>query len=157
MTHPDAVRYFMTIPEAVQLVLQASAMGRGGEIFVLDMGKPVSVLELARNMIRLAGITHGRNIEIVFTGLRPGEKLFEELRLDDENLRQTSHEQIRVLNSVLPDIRQVNVWLDDLSAILAARNVNALVQKLKEIVPTYTPSKELLAMCEIDRYDQSWK
>ena len=157
VTHPDAVRYFMTIPEAVQLVLQASAMGRGGEIFVLDMGKPVSVLELARNMIRLAGITHGRNIEIVFTGLRPGEKLFEELRLDDENLRQTSHEQIRVLNSVLPDIRQVNVWLDDLSAILAARNVNALVQKLKEIVPTYTPSKELLAMCEIDRYDQSWK
>lgn len=157
VTHPNALRYFMTVSEAVQLVLQASAMGIGDEIFVLDMGKPVSILEVARHLIKLAAMTDKRQIEIVFTGLRPGEKLFEELRLQDEGLLPTPHAKIRVLKSNRVDVAQMLKWLDELSAILATRNVSALLLKLKEIVPTYVPSRELTAMCEIDRYDQSWE
>src|SRR6185437_1513643 len=97
VTHPEAKRYFMLIPEAVQLVLQASTMGRGGEIFILDMGEDVKIDDLARNMIRLAGLEPGTDVNIVYTGLRPGEKLVEELRLQGEGLAPTSHEKIRVL------------------------------------------------------------
>jgi FlaA1/EpsC-like NDP-sugar epimerase len=97
VTHPEVIRYFMSIPEAAQLVLQAGAMGRGGEIFVLDMGAPVKIVDLARDMIRLAGFTE-QQIAIKFTGLRPGEKLFEELLADDEATRPTSHRKVRVAN-----------------------------------------------------------
>ncbi len=153
VTHPEAMRYFMTIPEAVQLVLQASTMGNGGEIFVLDMGKPVSILELARNLIRLNGFEPDVDIRIEFTGLRPGEKLFEELQLEGEGIKPTSHEKIRVLEGGEVEFAQVRAWLNELASLLDAKNVNGLISKLREIVPEYKPSEEILALCEVDRHD----
>lgn len=157
VTHPEATRYFMTIPEAVQLVLQASSMGHGGEIFVLDMGVPVRIVDLARNLIRLYGFDPDQEVRIVFTGLRPGEKLFEELQLDGEGIKPTAHEKIRVLNGGEPNFLQVRAWLDDLSALVEAKNVSGLILKLKEIVPEYRPSREILALCEYDRHDRAWR
>jgi FlaA1/EpsC-like NDP-sugar epimerase len=154
VTHPEISRYFMTIPEAVQLVLQASALGKGGEIFVLDMGQPIRIVDLARDLIRLSGLEAERDIPIVFTGLRPGEKLSEELRFDGEGLKPTSHEKIRVLDGGPADAARVSAWLDELAAIVAAKNVHALVAKLKEIVPEYTPSPEIHALAEVDRHDR---
>jgi FlaA1/EpsC-like NDP-sugar epimerase len=112
VTHPDIVRYFMTIPEAAQLVLQAGLMGRSGQIFVLDMGEPMKIVELARMMIRLSGKTE-QEIPISFTGLRPGEKLFEELLADDETTEPTPHPKLRVAktNGPLPDIEAVMRWI----------------------------------------------
>jgi FlaA1/EpsC-like NDP-sugar epimerase len=153
VTHPEAKRYFMLIPEAVQLVLQASTMGRGGEIFILDMGEDVKIDELARNMIRLAGLEPGKNIQIVYTGLRPGEKLVEELRLQDEGLAHTSHEKIRVLQSGRVDFREVRCGLDELSMLVESRNVHGLIQALRSRVPEYCPSEEILALCDVDRHD----
>jgi FlaA1/EpsC-like NDP-sugar epimerase len=94
VTHPDMVRYFMTIPEAAQLVLQAGAMGQGSELFILDMGEPVKIVDLARDMIRLSGLRPGEDIEVRFTGVRPGEKLFEELAQGEEHLGKTRHPKI---------------------------------------------------------------
>jgi FlaA1/EpsC-like NDP-sugar epimerase len=157
VTHPKATRYFMTIPEAVQLVLQASSMGRGGEIFILKMGDPVPIVELAQNMIRLSGYEPGKDIKIVFTGLRPGEKLVEELLLEQEGIAETSHEDIRVLNGGKVDFRWLSRMLDDMARIVERKNVDALVAKLREIVPEYTPSEEILALCELDRHDLTCK
>jgi len=154
VTHPEARRYFMTIPEAVQLVLQAATMGRGGEIFVLDMGEPVKIVELARNLIRLSGLEPGREIPIVFTGLRPGEKLFEELMFHGEGLKPTAHEKIRVLDGGLADPARIGAWLDELGEIVSAKNVHRLVGKLQEIVPEYTPSPEILALAKVDQHDR---
>jgi len=99
VTHPEVTRYFMTIPEAVMLVLKAGAMGKGGELFLLDMGEPVKILDLARNMIRLAGLVPDKDIKIEFIGLRPGEKLYEELLIDGEGIVDTSHGKIKVYNN----------------------------------------------------------
>src|SRR5581483_7229159 len=115
ITHPDCRRYFMTIPEAVELVLQASTMGRGGEIFVLEMGNPVKIVDLARNLVQLSGLTPEQDIQFVYTGLRPGEKLFEELRLDGEGIKPTAHEKIRVLDGGRVDFGTVERWLEELS------------------------------------------
>lgn len=153
VTHAEARRYFMTIPEAVQLVLQASTMGKGGEIFVLDMGSPVKIVDLAKNLIRLSGLDPERDVPIIYTGLRPGEKLFEELRLDGEDIMPTSHPKIRVLDGGSVDFAQVKRWLDDLSVLVGAKSVSGLVRKLKEIVPEYAPSSELLSVSEVDRHD----
>jgi FlaA1/EpsC-like NDP-sugar epimerase len=155
VTHPQARRYFMTIPEAVQLVLQASSMGCGGEIFILRMGQQVRIAELAENLIRLSGYEPGRDIEIVYTGLRPGEKLFEELQLQQEDVKPTSHEKLYVLDGGVVEFTRVLEWLDQLERIVEAKNVHALVTYLNEMVPEYTPSKELLALCELDRHDQA--
>ena len=154
VTHPDAQRYFMTIPEAVQLVLQASTMGRGGEIFVLDMGSPIKIVELAKNLIRLSGLKPDEDIKIAYTGLRPGEKLFEELKLDAEGIKPTCHEKIRVLDGGSVNFSSVARWLEDLSTLAESKNVHRLIAKLQEIVPEYRPSTELLELSELDRYDR---
>ena len=96
VTHPDIIRYFMTIPEACRLVLEAGTLGKGGEIFIFDMGEPVKIADLARRMIELSGLQVNKDIEIKYTGLRPGEKLYEELLSKKENTKETPHEKIRV-------------------------------------------------------------
>ena len=155
VTHPDARRYFMTIPEAVQLVLQASSMGRGGEIFVLDMGEPVRILDLVHNLIRLSGLEPDRDIKVIFTGLRPGEKLFEELALEGEGIKPTSHEKIRVLDGGQVTFEQVSAWLKELTLLVGSKNVHGLITKLNKIVPEYSPSREITSLAEIDCLDQS--
>lgn len=155
VTHPDAKRYFMTVTEAVLLVLQASAMGKGGEIFVLDMGEPIKIADLATRMIRLAGFEPNKDVSVVFTGLRPGEKLFEELNLEGEGIKATPHESIRVLEGGTVKFEHVRMWLEDLSFLAESRNVHGLVAKLMSIVPEYQPSEEILVLAEIDRHDMS--
>ena len=155
VTHPDARRYFMTIPEAVQLVLQASSMGKGGEIFVLDMGQPVRILDLVRNLIRLSGFEPDRDIKIDFVGLRPGEKMFEELKLEGEDVKPTAHEKIRLLTGSRATFEQMSSWLDELSVLVQAKNVHGLVTKLVTIVPEYWPSPEIISLGAIDRHDQA--
>jgi FlaA1/EpsC-like NDP-sugar epimerase len=154
ITDPEVKRYFMTTTEAVQLVLQASTMGHGGEIFVLDMGEPVKIVDLARALIRLSGLEPDVDIPIVYTGLRPGEKLFEEIKLEGEGIKPTSHQKIRVLDGGEVSLDNVREWLDHLAALADSRNVNGLVKKLQEIVPEYTPSREILSLSEVDRYDK---
>jgi FlaA1/EpsC-like NDP-sugar epimerase len=137
ITHPDMHRYFMSISEAVLLVLQASTMGEGSEVFVLDMGEPVAIIELARNMIRLAGLVPDEDIEIRVTGLRPGEKLFEELTLDDEEVQRTEHNKIRRLRSGRPNPNSVRRWLENLHVQLMEGNVDELVSHMTLLVPEY--------------------
>ena len=136
VTHPDIIRYFMTIPEAVSLVLQAGARAKGGEIFVLDMGKPVKILDLALNLIRLSGLKPYEDIDIVFTGLRPGEKLYEELLMDEEGLQSTDNELIHIGKPIDFDeelfIHQLEE-LDELSRIDSPK----IKEKVMEVVPTY--------------------
>ena len=138
-------RYFMTIPEAAQLVLQAFSIGKGGEVFVLEMGEPVKIADLAKNLILLSGLQPERDIEIQFTGLRPGEKMFEELNLQDEHLIPTSHAKIRsyVCHQNL-DAMQIKASLHRLQAIVEGQDVANLVLLLKELVPDYNPGAELL-------------
>lgn len=157
VTHPDAMRYFMTIPEAVQLLLQASTMRQGGEIFVLDMGAPVKIVELARNLIRLSGLRPDEDVQIVYTGLRPGEKLFEELILEGEGLKPTMHSKIRVLDGGQHSFGKVQDWLDELSGMVEARDVHGLITILKAMVPEYRVSSEVEALCDIHRHDRSWR
>jgi FlaA1/EpsC-like NDP-sugar epimerase len=140
VTHPDVVRYFMTIPEAVGLVLQSCAQGSGGEIFVLDMGKPIRIVELARQMIELSGLEPGRDIEITFTGLRPGEKLFEELQHLKANCSDTAHSRIKRLTSEPATLRNLHTQLHWLSQKLHVVKPDGLKLLLKEILPEYTPS-----------------
>ena len=145
VTHPEMTRYFMTIPEAAQLVLQAFAIGKGGEVFVLEMGAPVKIADLAKNLILLSGLQPERDIEIQYTGLRPGEKMFEELNLQDEHLIPTSHDKIRsyVCHQNL-DAIQLKASLHRLQAIVEGQDVANLVILLKELVPDYNPGTELL-------------
>jgi FlaA1/EpsC-like NDP-sugar epimerase len=139
VTHPDAVRFFMTIPEAVQLVLEAAASSRGGDIFHLDMGEPVRIVDLAENMIRLSGFEPGRDIEIKFVGLRPGEKLYEELLVDGEDVEPTDHPQVRVVRA---DDRGVDAgWIDDVIRAADARNTRRLITLICAAVPEFTPSE----------------
>ena len=155
VTHPEAKRYFMTTAEAVGLVLQASTMGKGGEIFVLNMGEPIKIVDLARRMILLSGLEPDKDVEIAFTGLRPGEKLFEEIRLEGEGIKATPHDQIWVLEGGQTSFDHVRRWLDDLSVLVESRNVHGLISKLVSIVPEYRPSEQLNALCELDRHDQA--
>jgi FlaA1/EpsC-like NDP-sugar epimerase len=137
VTHPEMRRYFMSIPEAVQLVLQAFSMGKGGEIFVLDMGEPVLITDLARNMIRLAGFTPGQDIMIEHTGLRPGEKLFEELSIDTEDMLPTYHEKIRIFHSEPPPRYEIARWLENFQRVVRGRDEEEVKARLLELVPEY--------------------
>ncbi len=144
VTHPEMRRFFMTIPEACQLVLQASAMGEGGQIFVLDMGEPVKIVDLARNLILLSGLRPDDGIKIEFTGVRPGEKLYEELSTLLEDTAPTRHEKIRIyMGNGLP-AGDMEGWLDSLRQICRKRDLPQLVLALKDIAPDYSPSAHLL-------------
>lgn len=138
VTHPDIIRYFMTIPEAVSLVLQAGAYARGGEIFVLDMGKPVKILDLATNLIKLSGYRPGEDIEIKFTGLRPGEKMYEELLMEEEGLKKTANKMIYIGKPIEFDAEVFEEQLDKLIAD-AKRESADIRDEIREIVPTYKP------------------
>jgi len=142
VTHPEVVRFFMTPPEAVGLVLQSCALGRGGEILVLDMGKPVKIAELARQMIRLSGFQPDRDIEIRFTGLKPGEKLHEELQHLRANCTDTAHPRIKRLTSEPAPLNQVRAQMAWLKDEIHAAEPDELKLKLKEILPEYTPALE---------------
>lgn len=139
VTHPEVTRYFMTIPEAVGLVLQSGAQGQGGEIFVLDMGKPVKIVDLARQVVELSGLRPGEDIEIEFIGLRPGEKLFEELSYKGEHVATTEHPKIMRLRSEPSDLAAVRTQLDQLMAALHQCEPNQLKQQLQQAVPEYEP------------------
>ena len=138
LTHQDITRYFMTIPEAARLVITAGALAKGGEIFVLDMGEPVRIYDLAENLIRLSGLTVGEDIEIKVTGLRPGEKLYEELNMDDEPTVPTANGAITVINGVRPEVADVDVRLDELGQALPLDR-DEIKRVLQKAVPTYTP------------------
>ena len=145
VTHPDMQRYFMTISEAAQLVMQSASIGKGGDVFLLDMGKPVKIADLARNLILLSGLKPDRDIKIQFTGIRPGEKLYEDLNLHDESLLPTLHSKIRRYASPAGlDSVSVRRHLHELERIADSRDVSRLVQLLKKLIPDYTPSSQLV-------------
>lgn len=141
VTHPDIIRYFMTIPEAVNLVLQCSAYANGGEIFILDMGEPVKIVDLAKKMIRLSGHVPGEDIKIEFTGLRPGEKLYEELLIDEKNLIETDNERIFVAQMGSMDVEATSQKIADLirHAYDESKDIRA---EIKELVPEYQENGE---------------
>jgi len=137
VTHPQMTRYFMTIPEAVGLVLQSTVLGQGGEIFVLDMGKPVCILDLAKQMIELCGFEPGKEIRIEFIGVRPGEKLFEEISYSLESVTPTAHPKIMRLRGAPPDSESLKENLDVLEKTLDAAGPDQLKRLLKVAVPEY--------------------
>ena len=152
VTHPEITRYFMTIPEATGLILQAGAIGDGGELFVLEMGTPVKIADMASDLIRLSGKEPGRDIEVIFTGLRPGEKLYEELITEGEDVHRTSHEKIMTLKyngrwnwAGLSSQDSFRNWLDreieDLYSVCETHDACAIKQKLKQMVPEYLPQE----------------
>jgi len=150
ITHPEVTRFFMTIPEACQLVLEAGAMGEGGEIFIFDMGKSVKIIDLAKKMIKLSGLTLGRDIQLNITGLRPGEKLYEELLNNKENTTSTHHPQIMIAKVREYDPVIVFNQINNLLKNLPAHNNFKLVGLMKEIVPEYESQNSIFE--EIDRH-----
>ena len=150
VTHPEVNRYFMTIPEASQMILQAGAMGEGGEVFVLRMGTPVKIADMARDLIRLSGKEPEIDIKIIYTGLRDGEKLYEELITEGEDILPTGHEKIMVLRAnnhcndaqLLIETREkLNKAIDELAKDAGNHDSKTIKKKLKEIVPEYTPQE----------------
>jgi len=141
ITDAKMKRYFMTIPEASQLILQAAAMGKGGEIFVLDMGEPIKIVALAKTLITLSGFRPGEEIEMVFTGPRAGEKLFEELSIEGEDMQRTRHPKISIWKNIPMDRDSLRVGINELVNIAKAQNHSQIVQKIKELVPEYRGQK----------------
>jgi len=139
VTHPEVTRYFMSIPEAAQLILQAGAMGEGGEIFILDMGEPIRIVGMARDLIRLHGLEPDKDILIEFIGLRPGEKLYEELITSGEGIVSTCHEKIMVLRGEKQDAAGLLAQIESLLAIARQGDSSAIRKKLRQIVPEYNP------------------
>ena len=139
VTHPEVIRYFMTIPEASGLVLQCATQGAGGEIFVLDMGKPIRIIDLAKRMIQLSGYEPGKDIEIEFIGLRPGEKLFEELQHDEEKYSSTHHRSILRFTGEPYDLEEVERFVEELQGLLGSGQGDELKRRIKAFVPEYVP------------------
>ena len=137
VTHPEVTRFFMTIPEACQLILQAGAMGKGGEIFILDMGTSIKIDDMARDLIRLSGFEPDVDIKIEYVGLRPGEKLYEELITEGENIVPTRHEKIMVLKGIECDLELLNGKIDDLAHFAVEQDGEQVKMKLKQILPEY--------------------
>jgi FlaA1/EpsC-like NDP-sugar epimerase len=139
VTHPDVTRFFMTIPEASQLILQAGSMGTGGEIFILDMGQSIKIMDIARDLIRLSGFVPETEIPIEIIGLRPGEKLYEELITEGEGIVPTSHEKIMVLRGNGFDLHRINAGIDCLIESARTHNIHQIKTMVKELVPEYQP------------------
>ena len=137
ITHPEIIRYFMTIPEACQLVLEACSMGNGGEIYIFDMGKPVKIIDLAKKMTRLAGFIPDKDIKIKIVGLRPGEKLYEELLNDSAKNLTTHHEKITIAVEVCEEFSIISKQIDELIEIASMNDQDELVTKMKKLVPEY--------------------
>ena len=137
VTHPDIIRYFMTIPEACRLVLEAAFMGKGGEIFVFDMGTPVKIADLARRMIELSGLVPDKDIEIKYTGLRPGEKLYEELLATKENTLPTENQKIYRAKVREYDYKEVDYAIDQLTELAIRVEKMEMVKMMKQIVPEF--------------------
>ena len=142
VTHPEVTRYFMTIPEACQLILQSGAMGEGGETFILDMGTPIKIAEMAKDLIRLSGFEVGVDIDIEYVGLRPGEKLYEELITEGEGIVPTEHEKIMVLRGETCDQSLLNGKIDELRDLARQQKAEEIRLKLKEIIPEYRPNNQ---------------
>jgi FlaA1/EpsC-like NDP-sugar epimerase len=138
VTHPEMTRYFMTIPEATQLVLQAASTGESGQVFVLDMGEPVRIVDLARDLISLSGLQPGEDIEVVFTGVRPGEKLFEELSLGEEGIEKTSHEKIFIGNVAQLPLERLEEAAQMFFGLVDHASPQKIKRRLKDLVPEYT-------------------
>ncbi|WP_339844620.1 nucleoside-diphosphate sugar epimerase/dehydratase [uncultured Dokdonia sp.] len=153
ITHPDIIRYFMTIPEACQLVLEAGTMGNGGEIFIFDMGEPVRIMDLAEKMIKLAGFTVGEDIEIKITGLRPGEKLYEELLSDESKTLTTHHEKIMISEDISANYNYVNTVISKIIKAAIKNNNNISVAKLKSLVPEFKSKNSEYEMLDIKVHD----
>ncbi len=143
VTHPEITRFFMTIPEASQLVLEAGSMGQGGEVFIFDMGKSVKIIDLAHKMIKLSGLTLGKDIQIVFSGLRPGEKIYEELLNDSEKTIPTHHPKIMIAKVREYDYKTIEKDISELTDLFGAQNNEAIVRKMKEIVPEYVSNNSV--------------
>jgi len=139
VTHPEVTRFFMSIPEAAQLILEAGAMGEGGEIFILDMGSPVRILDLAQDLIKLHGYEPHRDIEIQYTGLRPGEKLYEELITEGEGIVKTQHEKILVLRGQMCTMNQMNPKIEHLISLTQTYDQKVIKEALQEMIPEYQP------------------
>lgn len=153
VTHPEITRYFMTIPEACRLVLEAGCMGKGGEIFVFDMGKSVKIVELAKKMIRLAGLIPNEEIKITFSGLRPGEKLFEELLNDNENTMPTHHEKIMIGQVREYDFKDVQLQLVKLFNYALTDHTTKVVQQMKIIVPEFKSKNSIFEELDVERQE----
>lgn len=156
VTHPDIIRYFMTIPEACQLVLEAGTMGKGGEVYVFDMGEPVKIVDLAKKMIQLSGLVLGSDIEIEFTGLRPGEKLFEELLHSNENTIPTYHNKIMIAKVVAEDFDIISSALRQLEDILAKMDNLEIVTELKRLIPEYISKNSIYEQLDELQEDTSY-
>jgi FlaA1/EpsC-like NDP-sugar epimerase len=137
VTHPDISRYFMTIPEACQLVLEAGTMGKGGEVFIFDMGKSIKILDLAKKMIRLSGLEPERDIRIIFTGIREGEKLYEELLTTAENTVPTHHPKILIGKVKEYSYNEINNYVELFNDLVYDKNELKMVALMKELVPEY--------------------
>jgi FlaA1/EpsC-like NDP-sugar epimerase len=150
VTDANVTRYFMTIPEACQLVLEASAMGKGGEVFIFDMGESVNISDLAKKMIRLSGLELGKDIQIQYTGLRPGEKLYEELLANEENTLQTHHPKIMIAKVKEYDFESISTDINELVCLFNAQNNEAIVKKMKAIVPEFISKNSIYEQLDLE-------